>query len=630
MSKPITRWALVIVLPLLALAYTFSGPKDVTVDAWSYHYYSGSQLFDNRLQQDYFAASAQGYFNPLPHALFAAMVYADWQDRTIAMVLALLGSLVFLSLMVFYQQILGLDRWTLVGVMALSLVSGVVWSCVGTSTADLYVQLPVVMALYAMFRARTPQQVSWLYGSGFLWGISAGIKLSALIYIPGVAAVVLYGLLTQRFTPYQILAMIFFALLGIAVSHGWWGWQLYERFGNPFFPHFNHWFHSPDYTTEALVDRRFISIDWMKQLLLPWRMVLSEPFIYLEIVAPDIKPAVFATSLVLLAPKLLMRKPGILSVIENELLIFVAITFLAWMLSSGNGRYAVTLFLLLGACIHITLKAFFSPATIRRVFMVILFLQATVFFTVKDYRFSSKSWGNSWYGVKIKHQFEDGLVFVTTDNAMSIFTRYAGKDTAFVAPDATYYFDLNPSVKKMIEKYQGKTSALLILPAGITEENIFSDESIRLIHKLVYERVGRFALKYDQGKKCRIIRAVDEYKKTDMHLMQCSLSIDVNERVRYLDQVMLPQEYFKNVENRCGDLLTPKDGAIKIVGEGAEKFYRGSDIKIHIQGDTVVAQKYWSMKTFPMGSAGSFNKLSAEQWREKYCLPLVTSGRFRQ
>jgi len=318
-----------------------------------------------------------------------------------------------------------------------------------------------------------------------------------------------------------------------------------------------------------------------------------------------------------------------LSAVEKELLIFVTVTLLAWILSSGNGRYAITLFLLLGASIYIVLKAVFPPGMAMGIFLCVLFLQATAFFMTKDYRFSSKPWSGSWYGTEITHRFEDGLIFVTTDNAMSVLTRYSGEDTVFIAPNATYSFDLNPSVENLMEKHKGNITALLMAPEPITEENIFSAESIRLISKMTYERVGRFGLRYDQKKKCQIIQGKNE-QHINLYLMQCPLTIDIRERSRYLKQVSAAQTYFMKVEKYCGRLLSPQDGTIKIMGGMIEKFYRGSDIKIYIQGGLPMAKKYWSMVIFPMGNEDSFDQLGEEKWREQYCLPLARSGPFRE
>src|SRR5687767_7794576 len=77
----------------LCAAWTVFAGKDVNWDLLNYHYYIPFQLLAGRLQQDFFAASAQSYLNPVGYLPFYLMVSSGWHSVLASIALAALHSL---------------------------------------------------------------------------------------------------------------------------------------------------------------------------------------------------------------------------------------------------------------------------------------------------------------------------------------------------------------------------------------------------------------------------------------------------------------------------------------------------------------------------------------------------------
>src|SRR3954462_13822083 len=57
----------------LCAVWTIVAGKDVSWDLLNYHYYLPFELLNGRIAQDFFAASAQSYLNPIGYVPFYAL-----------------------------------------------------------------------------------------------------------------------------------------------------------------------------------------------------------------------------------------------------------------------------------------------------------------------------------------------------------------------------------------------------------------------------------------------------------------------------------------------------------------------------------------------------------------------------
>ena len=113
-------------MPAAACAgWTVLAGKDVNWDLLNYHYYVPYQLLAGRIEQDFFAASAQSYLNPIGFLPFYLMVSAGWHSVIVSVVLAVIHglslSLLFLLAWKLFAHLPGRERMVFAALDALSL-----------------------------------------------------------------------------------------------------------------------------------------------------------------------------------------------------------------------------------------------------------------------------------------------------------------------------------------------------------------------------------------------------------------------------------------------------------------------------------------------------------------------------
>lgn len=177
------RAAVFLVPAALCVLWTLGAGKDVNWDLLNYHYYAPWQLLEGRLAQDFFAASAQSYLNPVGYLPFYLMVSSGWHSLLASSVLAALHSL-NLALLYFLARRLfaHLPRreQTLFSCLgtALGAATWVFWPTVGSSFLDPLL-LPLILGglLMLLEDGRRPLL------AGALLGAAAALKYSNGIYV---------------------------------------------------------------------------------------------------------------------------------------------------------------------------------------------------------------------------------------------------------------------------------------------------------------------------------------------------------------------------------------------------------------------------------------------------------------
>src|SRR5207245_432461 len=126
--------------------------KDVNWDLLNYHYYLPYELLGSRLGQDFFAASAQSYLNPVGYLPFYLMVSHGWHSVFVSVVLAAahslsIGLLYLIAWRLFAHLPSGERRFFSGIAAALGAATGVYWMTVGGSFLDPLLVPPMLAAL---------------------------------------------------------------------------------------------------------------------------------------------------------------------------------------------------------------------------------------------------------------------------------------------------------------------------------------------------------------------------------------------------------------------------------------------------------------------------------------------------
>jgi hypothetical protein len=229
-------------LALLAIPL-WLGYLGLSWDAVNHHIYLGWMAEHPRFDQDYLAASSQGYQFPYLYWPVYKLAMAGATGATAGVVLALLHATAIPPVWMIARSCIPGDDLFALAMRALAVVlaflSGLVLSLFETTANDLLASIPLLWAYAFGLRpiARpTASPLRWAIASGLCAGIAVGFKLSN-----GPLALVLPllwawppGTLPQRLA--RSIAAGACLLAGYGLTYGYWGWQLWTRYGNPIFP----------------------------------------------------------------------------------------------------------------------------------------------------------------------------------------------------------------------------------------------------------------------------------------------------------------------------------------------------------------------------------------------------------
>lgn len=233
-------WLLFVSLPVQR------GGIGLSWDTLNHHIYLGWVASSARFDKDYFAAASQSYQFPYlywPIYMMAKWRFAGWQA---GVVWASLHALISMPLWSICRALIQGSTWLatffrISGVL-LGLGSILIIRAPETTGNDGLAALPYLCALAVAAKglpagARVAPDV-WRRAVivGLLGGGAVALKLSNGPLVP------LLPLLCAAFLPgwTSRLALMFVCGLAILVGfwlvYGWWGWQLWQQFGNPVFP----------------------------------------------------------------------------------------------------------------------------------------------------------------------------------------------------------------------------------------------------------------------------------------------------------------------------------------------------------------------------------------------------------
>jgi hypothetical protein len=327
--------------------------KDMSWDFRNYHWYIPYAFLNGRSGLDVSVAHQATYYNPfldIPFYLLATHTHS-W------IALAVMGAMQGLNIVPIYlmaRSILNVPEKRLVSaIVSLFCVCGSLSvGLVGATYYDNVMSVLVLGGLAAIIcnretlRAGPLLQTALISGAaGFAVGSAVGLKLPEAPFALGFAAALaaLPGNLQHRAT--RLAAGAIGGILGVAAFAAYWTLYLYHTTGNPLFPYFNQYFHSPLALHTSYRDIRFIPHRLTKRLLFPilfsldWHVADDLPF-------QDIRIGAAYVIGLLTVPVVIWRRardPLADAAAAGALFAFAAVSYLAWLLMFGIYRYIITL-----------------------------------------------------------------------------------------------------------------------------------------------------------------------------------------------------------------------------------------------------------------------------------------------
>lgn len=354
--------------------------QDANWDLKNYHIYNAWAMLNDRLYIDLFAAGIQTYFNPLldlPYYLLS-FKYFMIEPKIVAFFMGFpFGFLAFflvVDILIIMKNMnissRYLQYYLIIIVATIGLTGAGTLSQVGTSFNEIQIAAIILagitVLLYSLNKQTTESQLQTKYIiiAGVLFGIAAGLKLTASIYAP--AAVISLLIVSENWKDRSKI-FIYFSLawlISFLVFFGWWGYKIYQLTGNPFFPMFNTLFHSPWFPIENFMDDRFKPKNILEVLFYPFFWIHPKSAIVAEPIFSDPRLAIgmailgitiFSFALCSLREKSLLVFNNNQSKTTIFTLSLIVVSYIIWETMFSILRYAVIIEVFSGIIILISL-----------------------------------------------------------------------------------------------------------------------------------------------------------------------------------------------------------------------------------------------------------------------------------
>jgi hypothetical protein len=597
---------------LVCAAWTVYAGKDVNWDLLNYHYYLPFELLKGRLSQDFYAASAQGYLNPLGYVPFYLMVSSGWHSVVASVVLALAHSLaISLLFFVSWRLFAHLPQGERIGfsllAAALGSASAVYWETVGTSFIDPLLVPPMLAGLLLLL-GEGPHAARRAAVAGLLFGAAAALKYSNAIF--GFAALPLAATMpgVRGSARWRVgLSYVAGGALAVAVLAGPWLFMLWREFGNPVFPLMNGWFRSPYAPPVNMLSDRFTLDTLTAALEFPFRMVALDTSLYSENFAPDLRFAALLVGVVGLPLVAAIRRSATarpLQAADWRVLAFFCAGLALWLVTSANGRYGMVVLLLVGVCLA-RLVEFLFPLGAARVFLVVLIaLQVTMTAMSSPARwFIAEPWSRRWlpYDVPEQAMRERALYLTVEMLPMAVIAAFVNPASSFVnvrgqlsiPPDS-------PKLGALLARYQGHVRALgrgLVPVDGKprAEQLKAYDETLLRIGYRV-DPTDCFTIAWRPDGRDAISRVANFFAGTPPpHEPLSAASCRLRPVARDPAQMQAEHRYsalLDHIERTCPRLFRGQTAVTEPLGSGWSRYYGGLDLLLVAAEGRVIAYRY--------------------------------------
>lgn len=611
--------AALLVPAALCAAWTVAAGKDVNWDLLNYHYYVPYELLGRRLAQDFYAASAQSYLNPIGYLPFYLMVASGWHSLLASIVLAVLHGLSLTLLYLIAQKLFAhlpppsRVLFACLGT-ALGAATWVFWPTVGSSFLDPLLVPPMLAGLLLLLE-RPALDARRAALAGALFGAAAALKYGNAIY-----ALAALSLALATAAPLRTgLAYLLGGALAVAALAGPWLVLLAREFGNPVFPLMNAWFESPHAPAVNMVSERFTPRDLGAALSLPFRMVALDRHLYSETFAPDLRFA--ALALALLAGPFARRaaSQSALRSADWRVLAFLAAGAVLWIATSANARYGLVVLLLCGLAVA-RLAERLLPGRIARIALALLLVvQVSASLVAAPMRwFVTEPWSTRWlpYEVPERALREPALYLSVEILPMAVVAPFLHPDSSFVnfAGQHSLASDA-PRLRALLERHRGRVRALgrrLDLAGGRPDAataKAYDDALRRLGYRLDVADCFTIAWRPQEDALTRSINnlLMASSASEPLSVASCAL-VPAARDAAEVEAERRASVVFDRIEKRCPKLLRGQTAVTEPFGSGWMRHYTGLDARLESFGGGVHLHRFRSAGVLDLGRVADWER----------------------
>lgn len=588
---------------LALVAWTLFAGKDASWDVFNHHLYVPFSYLSGRYAFDLFGAGPQSYQNPIGYVPGYLLVASGLPSWCVGVLLAAMqGLLMAWPLHRLSRAVWGTDprQRTLRGLaLAAGLTAPVFLLVVGTTSNDPLVAALSLLALAIAVEPK-PSRRALLIGGGAL-GLALAIKLTALAFAVAIAPLLVLRLVLRQLNVRDVVLFTAAALVSVAVAAGHWTFWLWSTFDSPVFPLFNEIFKSPFAPSGPTVAHRFLPVapaDWVARL---WEMAAFRSYTITEAFAPDARLLVTAVAGLSDLGVWIWRRPrapfgaDLWRRVDLQLGLVIVVVYLLWIGSSGNGRYALGLFVLGGLLSVRALELVLPKRWSTLVIALVLGLQAAAYAGPGDRRYNGVPWDEHPYlDAKVaprlaREPFLHLSLGVQSYAAAALVLHPAG---ALVNVSGQLALPvtgpLGAQLQDRLHTWQGRTRFLLLEPPAYALEGAKA-AVLKKVRYLTY-RLGlepdwndceRLVLSPSAPQKLVLLPNTREADR-GIHLLSCAAvrlerrDMDIETRVAEAERV------FAMIEDHCPRVFGPRPFASEVGPTVVQRLYGNSDARVNV------------------------------------------------
>ena len=463
-------------LCLLATAYfVYQRGQDISFDLRNYHHYMGYFLINGRFMDDMAAAGFHSFINPIADVVtYLSLTHLPFPLSAWAFLLIQLTSIPAIVLLAKeVASALGYQRNFIPAIPAivLSLLSPLWWSELGTSYHDALIAPLIIYGVYFMFSAHKGAALSMarIFIAGMLFGLAVGLKMTNALFVVS-GSLMLAALSFRSGFRVSILAGFYF-LAGCGVGFlptAWWNLWLWSEWGSPVFPFYNAIFKSEfyDFVNFKHDIYNFSSFQELLTFIVQAAWGTSktaiEPFADARFL--------FSTMLV---PAAILCKPAMrLNRQLMAFMLFMASSFLLWVLMYPYQRYLIPFELLLGVVVWILVVRIVERNWLRKSLMFCAILCAGLLIKVPNFGHVSIAVGEkNPFLIKMDEQLHATPArYIVTGHTISYVLPSFHPDSKFYGIEASA-FGVPRVVDRVAKKLEEPSKLPLRILAKISDLN---------------------------------------------------------------------------------------------------------------------------------------------------------------
>ena len=474
--------ALVLCVSITVFWTLFAG-KDLSWDVVNHHFYLPFSVLSGRYSTDLFAAGPQSYQNPLGYfpgyALTVGLNLPAW---CVGVILAAIHSINAVVLFVIARTLWqGDDRqyaWPAAATV-LAWISPTYLLVAGTTSLDPTTAALVLAGLMFGLGVDRNHRALLVCLSGALVGLAFAIKPSNAVFGLAIGSLLLWRVATGTLRATHLLGYAVGAISAAVLGLGWWSVILWKKFSNPIFPLYNNIFHSPYAPDQAVLAGRFVPQNFWEYISRFWNVARPKAFIWVEPALPDIRPITLGVLILALivvkawrlknaprdeAANTLIRLRGL----DAQLWIFATTSYVLWMATSGNARYAIPLLMVCGVLIGRLAWSLFPPAAAMSLMGTVALLQFAYNVDAGTLRITPAAWDSkSYFSVQAPDRVRNepylhmGLGLQSYGSLAPFFHAEGAMMNPIGQMSLPLDGPLGARVRDLLEKWKGRTRVLV-------------------------------------------------------------------------------------------------------------------------------------------------------------------------